>query len=449
MKTIFITLFQGVEAKNLLRTGVVANILKSLDTRVVLFVGFKERADYYQKEFSDPRILYEVADYVSSGWFDRLLGRLKFQTLLTPTTDLRRKMVADLSGNKITYWLGLTVNRVLAHRSVRRILRWVDEHFVGGGTYAKFFDEYKPDTVLAAHLFDDNEIALVREAKKRGVKTIGYINSWDKLTGRCSIRILPDEMLVFNAIVKREAVKHADMPESRIHVVGIPQYDIYAKHKPSPRMEFMRKIGIDHARRFILYAPMGETFSSSDWGVLDLLHQWVLDGEFPNDVNFFVRFQPNDMVSEEELAKRPWLRYDRPGTRFAKTRGVDWDMNNEEMQHLADTLHYAELLVCYASSISIDIAVFGKPVINIDFELSPPKHLVKSPTQFYQMEHYINALKTGGIRRVKSADELRVWILKYLADPQLDAALRKRLVEEQCGVMDGHASERIAEWVSR
>ncbi len=447
MRTIFITLFQGVEAKNLLRTGVVADILKTSDIRVVLFVGSKERAEYYRKEFSDPRIIYEVAEYVSSGFLDRLLGRLKFQTLQTKTTDLRRRMRREVSGNYLAYWLGIFINRMLAHRLVRKILRRFDFAFVGGATYARFFDQYRPDAVLLAHLFDDNEIAILREAKRRGVRTIGFINSWDKLTGRCSIRILPDELLVFNEIVKKEAMRHADMPEAHIHMVGIPQYDIYANYKPSPREIFMKKIGIEPSKRFILYAPMGETFSSSDWAVLDLLHQWVLERKFPKDVNFFVRFQPNDLVSEDELARRPWLRFDRPGTRFTKTRGVDWDMTGDEMSHLADTLSYAELLVCYASSMSIDAAVFGRPVININFEVKQLRHLIKSPTQFYQMEHYRNAIRTGGLRLVESQEELLQWINRYLGDPSLDQEGRLRMLKEQCGIMDGRAAMRIADAV--
>ncbi|MEK7108548.1 MAG: hypothetical protein AAB844_00345, partial [Patescibacteria group bacterium] len=136
--------------------------------------------------------------------------------------------------------------------------------------------------------------------------------------------------------------------------------------------------------------------------------------------------------------------FDRPGTRFSRTRGVDWDMNQAEMRHLADTLSYASLLVCYASSLSVDAAVFDRPVINIDFELAPVELLAKSPTQFYRMTHYGNAIRTGGIRLVRSADELRHWIGAYLREPGADHEGRVRLAREQCGPNDGRAGERIA-----
>ncbi len=299
--------------------------------------------------------------------------------------------------------------------------------------------------MFLAHLFDDAEIALLREAKRRCIPAVGFVNSWDKLTARSTMRLLPDRLLVYNDIVKAEAIRHGDFEPADIAVVGIPQYDLYAGYRPSARDAFMRRIGIDPAKRFFVYAPMGEAFSSSDWDVIDMLFYWTRDGTLPTDVEFLVRFQPNDAVSEAELSKRPWLHFDRPGRRFAATRGVDWDMSAPELEHLADTLAHMSLLVCYASSMSVDAAVFSKPVINIDFEVRPAERMAKRPTQFYAMEHYKKALSSGGIRRVASPGELSGWIKKYLDHPELDRAGRERLVREQCGgVPDGRAGERIA-----
>ena len=444
MKTVFLTIFQGVEAKNILRTAVLAELLQEPDIRLVFFVRTPERAEYYRKEFSDPRIVYEVADFEPVEFWDKFFGVLKFLLLRTKTTDLRRRMEFDRHRKFAAYYFFKVLNWLIARPWVRHVARWLDERMVGERRFAPFFERYQPSAVFLAHLFDDTEIALLREAKRRNIPTIGFVNSWDKLTARSTIRILPDELLVYNDIVKAEAMAHADMPASRISVVGIPQYDHYVGYRPQPRQEFAATVGLDPAKRFILYAPMGETFSAADWDIIDLLRSWLDHGVLPNDVELFVRFQPNDAVDEGELAKRPWLKYDRPGTRFSRTRGVDWDMSGEELKHLADTLAHASLLVCYASSISVDAAIFGKPVININFESKPPTALIKSPTQFYAMEHYGKALATGGIRLVDSPSALAEWISTYLARPEIDREGRRRLVSEQCGPADGKAGERIA-----
>ena len=68
--------------------------------------------------------------------------------------------------------------------------------------------------------------------------------------------------------------------------------------------------------------------------------------------------------------------------RFSNKRGVDWDMSNNDLRHLHDTLENISILICYASSISIDAIVFDKPVININFEVKEKQKLSKTPTYF-------------------------------------------------------------------
>lgn len=444
MKTIFITIFQGVEAKNLLRTNVYRTLLADPEVRLVLFVRSEERKQYYAAEFPDPRVTFAVMQYRLAGFWNTLFSKLKFTLLRTDTTDLRRRMKLDRDRNYFSFAGSWLANRILAHAWIRRIVRRLDGWLVHDRAFAPFFEKYRPAAVLCAHLFDDDETALLREAKRRCVPTVGFINSWDKMTARSTLRLLPDTLLVFNDIVAEEAIRHADMSANRITAVGLPQYDCYVGHHPTERSEFLKKAGLLPEDRILLYAPMGETFSTADWDIIDLLHGWELAGLLPGRLKPFVRFQPNDTVNDAELERRPWLRYDRPGKRFTRTRGVDWDMDDAELRHLADTLAHLDLLVCYASSISIDAAVFDKPVINVDFELRPHEMLAKSPTQFYRMTHYRNALATGGIRLARSKEDLLDAIRVYAADPRRDRDGRERLVREQCGIMDGKAGERLA-----
>ena len=50
-------MFQGVEAKNILRTGIVNKLLsENKELHIVLFVKNREREKYYKKEFDNPRI---------------------------------------------------------------------------------------------------------------------------------------------------------------------------------------------------------------------------------------------------------------------------------------------------------------------------------------------------------------------------------------------------------
>ena len=446
MKTIFITIFQGVEAKNILRTDIYQNLIADENTRIVFFVDSIERAEYYKKEFSHSRVIYEVANPNLSTGLNTFFSWLSFVLLRTATTDLRRKMALEVNHGYFRYVAGLFFNRLLARRWIRKIVRRLDYFFVHSDSFSEYFEKYKPSVIFLAHLFDDREVNLLREAKCRDVRAVGFINSWDKLTARHSMRLLPDSLIVFNNIVKQEAINHADMNERDIFVSGIPQYDWHVNYKPISREKFCEKNKLDSAKKIIVYAPMGKAFSNSDWDIIDLLNYSITRDSITN-AQLLVRFQPNDFTDEAELKKRPWLIYDLPGVRFSRERGVNWDMSFDDIRGLSDTLANTDLFICYASSISVEAAIFDVPVINIDFEVKDKQLLSQTPTFFYKTEHYGRVVKSDAIRYPKSQEEYIDWINKYLENPGIDRSSRKRLVAEQCWKLDGKAGQRIADYI--
>jgi len=448
-KTIFISAFEGVETKNILRTGILKSLLNRPDLKIVLLMKNVERANLYKKEFAHPRIFFEVAPYSRNmgRGLDRFFAFLKFRLIRSETTKLRRKLAFEANRDFISYYAGALFSFLFARPIFRKFLRYSDFKLVRHDQYVTLFDKYNPDLVFLAHLFEEPEIHILREAKKRKIKSIGFINSWDKVTARCAIRILPDKIVVFNDIIKEEMICHDDVGVDSIFVGGLPQYDTYFNDEFTKREDFFKRIRCDSSCRLIVYAPMGSAFSSSDWDIIDLLHRLNKEKKFGEETEILVRFQPNDFLDEEELKKRPYLKYDYPGKRFSKNRGVDWDMNFEDLRNLKDTLYHMDLLICYASSLSIDAAIFDKPIININFDIKKPHQILKSPTWFYTTEHYKKALDTGGIKLVNSEGELIKWVNLYLENPNFDQRWRRKLVEEQCKFTNGRSGERIGKFI--
>lgn len=451
MKTIFISLFEGVEAKNILRTDIIPTLLANPQVRLVLLMKSNERIELYRKEFHDPRLVYAVVPYARSRGhgFDRVFAVLKYALLRTRSTALQRRRAYESGGSFAAYVAGLAVNFLLARAAVRTAVRWLDFLLVRNTLYAEVFDAYRPDIVFLAHLFEEPEIHILREAKRRGITTIGFINSWDKLTERAMIRLLPDHAVVFNDLNRDELIVHNEMDPRRIFVGGIPQYDMHIRGNVSTREDFFRRIQCDPARKLVVYATNISMYSDSDWQTIDLLHELNRAGAFGETLNILVRFRPTDLIDATELKKRPHVHYDYPGVRLSAGWGVDWDMDKTEEAHLRDTLHWMDLLICYSSSLTVDAVLFDKPVININFDPRESANSAQERIRFYNYtkEHYAKALASGGIRLVQSEEELIQWVRRYLKDPAADAAGRKRLVEEQCQFLDGCAGERIGKFI--
>lgn len=447
MRTIFITSFEGMEIKNILRTSILSTLLEERDIRMVLFTRSHERVAYHKREFNDSRISYEIVEKPTIRGLDKLLQKVKFMLLKTETTDLRRRMRYKADHNFIAYWGGRALNRICARKIARMALRFLDYHFIKNHQYDGYFETYKPSLVILGNLFTESETDFLRTAKKRGIATVGFINSWDKTTARSVLRGLPDKIIVFNDIIKDEVMTYNDAKAEDIFVGGMPHFDHYFTGRITPRDVFLEKMKLSPDGRFILYAPIGSTFSDSDWDMIDLLYRLNGEEKFGKNISIFVRFPPNDFIDQNELAQRPYLLYEYPGFRFSTARGTDWDMGEEEMKRLADTLAHMSLLIGYTSSIAIDAAIFDKPVINIYFEMHKKKSPFVSPIHYYQMTHYKKAFEAGGVRLVRDENELVEWVNRYMEHPSTDREQRQRIVREQCAITDGTSGERIGRFI--
>lgn len=461
MRTIFIALFSGMEGKNILRTDIYRTLAEKSDLQIVFFIRHASLKAYYAKEFAHPRSVFEVVPDTRRSFPERFFGFLKHYLLRSETVDLRRRIHLEESGNWLYYGLSFLANRILARPLVRRIVRFLDERLIRESAFSPFFEKYNPTLVFLADLFDDLECAFMREARRRGVCGVGMINTWDRTTSRWMIRILPDDFVVFNEIMKEELVDYADMDRTHITVCGTVQHDHLVAHPPTPKQLFFQEMGIPQTHLLLLYCPLGAAFDGSrktlDNQVIAQLSAWITGQVFGTDeMTLVVRFHPNDRVGEEDLRPYPHVVYDIPGIKFARefsrsvvarTRGQNWDMSEQDLNRLRDTLAYASVVICYYTSLSIDAAVLDKPAINVNFDVANDI-FVAAPHPYYSSTHYRKAAATGGVRLVRSAEELREWIQRYLECPSLDHEGRRRLISAQCWRTDGYAGKRIAEFLT-
>lgn len=447
MKTIFIPIFLGVEAKNILRTDIYRKLLTRSDVRIVLFLNNLHKLEYYKREFNHPNLVYEVVENYQTPSLNRLFNFLKFNLLKTETTKLRRKTELELNKSYFKYYTKRIFSEFFGRKIFRQLARLLYYRLVRDDNFIQYYEKYKPDLVLMAHLFGNMETSLLRQAKKRNVMTVGLINSWDKITARCIIILLPQKLIVHNNIVKKEAMDYLDMQGKDIFVAGIPHYDYYVTEKRNTYPDFCREIGADPSKKILLYCPIGRHYSDSDSRMIELLDDILKQGLIPKDIQIIVRFPPNDEVEIEKNFKSDNIIFDRPGIKFSAKRGIDWDMNARDLNRLANALYHCSLLVCYTSSMSIDAAVFNKPIINIGFDLKNSKLISKNPVYYYKWTHYKKLLKNGGIRRVNSKEELVSWINIYLKDGEIDKEGRAQIVRDQCFKLDGKSGERVANFL--
>src|SRR3989344_2757545 len=129
-----------------------------------------------------------------------------------------------------------------------------------------------------------NPTTLLRSAKSRRVYTFGMTKSWDNFS-KIGFRDKVDTLIVWSDFMKDEAVKFQNYPRERVHVIGIPQFDIYynLRHR-AKREDFTSLYGLDPAKKTILFGDGGITLSPDDPYVIGVIRDWIIANQKPYQI---------------------------------------------------------------------------------------------------------------------------------------------------------------------
>jgi hypothetical protein len=136
----------------------------------------------------------------------------------------------------------------------------------------------RPDVVVAspANLKDSIEIEYVKAARALDIATVVPVASWDNLTTKGLIHVVPDLTLAWNETQREEAIRIHAVPPKQVAVTGSPFFDPW--FEPSverePRDAFCRKVGLDPAQPFAVYLGSSRNIARDEtWLVSALARQ--------------------------------------------------------------------------------------------------------------------------------------------------------------------------------
>jgi hypothetical protein len=290
-------------------------------------------------------------------------------------------------------------------------------------------------------------VPLLRTARRRGVRSMAIDASWDNFTNKLIPVRQVDRLVVWNEIMKEQAVSlHGYAPDA-IRVAGAPQFDQHFRAR-TPRPEFFKRIGADPSRRLIALTTTPRSLYTHHDHVLRGLVAAMHDGRLQN-AQVLVRLHPRDEFDAyREFTNVPHVIIEKPFRETVKVAdGLAIDVTAENQRHLGDTLCHADVVVNVASTISIEACIFDTPVVNICFDGPSESPYVKSARRYYSFTHYVNITSRNAVKVAASPAELVDAVAAYLANPALDAPGRKQVVLDQCQFTDGRSAERVVSLV--
>lgn len=446
MKKIFVTITSGTVARNILRTGVLKELLAKEDLQIILILP--RTKDYFLEEFKHPRIFFEVAP-------DKIYSRFrKFFIILfngLTYTDTERRMLkfggaVRKPASKFVFWLKHATFTVISNiKFLKYLARWIEFNLFVEGDFDYLFVKYNPDLLFCSSIYSKLDVILIKAAKRFDTQSISMPKSWDTV-GRLFFRCPTDKIIVNNQFMKNWIVNEQAIRSDKIYICGMPQFDIYHNKKEYlSKQEFCQRTKLDPNKPIVLFASEGKWTAWDDLCIDDYINSCRILEKY----NLILRPHFSNIESRlyERFRKVPGIYVDDQNLRVTHIFCDSWDPTMENMEWFAEVLHAADVAVTFMSTVVLDAFSVGKPVVNIYY--APPAHgrTIIPPEALYNSVHCKSVLNEHSTPLAVSSAEVLTWIEKFIKDPLLLIKERQNTIDHICYKIDGKSASRIAKVV--
>jgi hypothetical protein len=306
--------------------------------------------------------------------------------------------------------------------------------------------EERPSVLVTTGPFQYEQPAVFSAARKLGIPTLAYIPSWDNISTKNRMLFRYDGYVVWNEQMKKELTEFYPQAAGKpIYTIGAPQFDVFrqAKFRRS-KEEFCREQGLDPNLPIIVYAIGSPNFLQEHHGAVYFARR-VAEGALGN-VQLLVRPHPiHDNAEMKDLFSQFSRRVRLQASPNAGLALTERTQDEDQITEWVNTFRHADVVVNLSSTVTIDAAIFDKPVVNLDFDPQPgqaDQELIKDVNHLWT--HFKPIAESGGVWLVNDFDELESAVRAYLDDPSLHREQRKWIVDHVCGYADGRCGERMA-----
>ena len=452
---VLVSIPHGGAAGNVLRTGLVERLLGSAAAPEVVIVSPLVNDAAFVREFEHPRVQFEdLPPHRPAGLEGRLLALVQAGYIDSGVTESVRIRRAEAVAKKTIRWI--RAKRLLASAFAPSIVRPATRYAlidrVVSHPYAeRLFDRYRPVLLVASSPgLTFTEMPLMRTAARRGVRSMSVDASWDNFTNKLLPVRRVSRLIVWNDLMKQQAIALHGYEPGEVRVAGAPQWDLYFRDGAvASREAFFRRIGADPSRKLVTVSTTPRELYPHHDHILRVLIRAMQEGAWREPVQLLVRLHPrDDLNAYAEFEGAPHVMIEKPFRVTVRAAdGLAIDITAENQRHLADTMRHSDVVVNVASTLAIEAAIFDTPVVNVSFDGETPSDWVRSARRYYRFTHYTNITRHNAVRVAESPEQLVEHVGRYLDDPSLDRAGRRQVTLEQCQFLDGRAAERVAAFV--
>ncbi len=442
---------RGEAIRNFIYTGALQQLRPRAKVTVVSVVPDGELEQQLAGSFDGLHELEVAPDPWLVRWLRQELDVIHGRHLWSAAAQhrwRRREAEAVTLRKKITRGVAKTLAAPLANHPglafFSGLERKVSRALSPSQRYLELWKKIRPTLVFnASHVHSYNAIQPLQAAQWLGIPTATFLFSWDNLTSQGRVLLPYNYFVAWNENITDTLLKiYPALKREQVFVTGTPQFDFHFRPEfHESREVFCARVGMDASRPFILYSTGMDNHMPDEPLILEGIARIIR--ELPDRPQLLVRVYPKDHHPErfDEVKKNnpdvffptiPWLK-EHVTPKF------------EDCAFLTNTLRHCAVGINVASTVSLELAMFDKPIVNVCYNLPVGQPVKIDYRDFYEFDHYRPLVASGMLRVARSETEMRHWLTHYLSNPTADSAARQGFIRQMFGnSLDGQAAQRIA-----
>jgi len=295
-------------------------------------------------------------------WFDaarRMRVAMDYVRALEPRYPGKLRIRAEERTARIVRWT-TRVPRVGRPATLAALKRF-ERLMPASDRLIAYLREHSPDIVVLTSLTysRSQQLDVLKAARALDIPVAAAIMSWDHLSSKALLHVVPDMVIVWNQIQKQEAIEMHGLPGDRVVLTGAQCYDQWFTRTPErTREEFCRAVGLRPDRPFVLWVHSALS-PTPDPPEPVLVTRWIealrrSDDPGLREIGVLVRPHP------ERLKEWAGIRLDRyENVAFHGRNPIDVEAKDDYF----DSLYFSRAVIGLVTSAFLEAAIVGRPVL--------------------------------------------------------------------------------------
>jgi hypothetical protein len=240
--------------------------------------------------------------------------------------------------------------------NLKKLFALMEDTIASDAGIEAFLRAEQPDVLLVTPLinFGSYQADYVKSGMALGIPTGFPVFSWDNLSNKGVMHVIPDRMFVWNELQRTEAVEMHDVPADRVVVAGAPRFDdFFAMTPATSRAQFCGQHGLDPSQPIVTYLCSSEFVAGREMEFVPLWIDEVRKAPALASCNILVRPHPRE--------RKHWKKFQPGRPRVAVS--LPQALNSDQL--LFDTLTHSAAVVGLNTSAQLEAGIVGTPVLTI------------------------------------------------------------------------------------